>query len=76
MLSIYDMASECMSPEDAKIFTTMVKQILGEVDILMGRLAALEQRCQQLEEKHETAMRNIHGVINVLNDQSLREPNK
>lgn len=65
-----------MVPEDAKIFTTMVKQVLGEVNILMGRLAALEQRCQELEEKHETAMRNIHGVINVLSDQSVRDPKK
>jgi hypothetical protein len=70
------MASECKAPEDAKIFTTMVKQILGEVNVLMRRLAALEQRCQELEEKHETAMRNIHGVINVMSDQSLRDSTK
>lgn len=65
-----------MTPEDLNTATNLIENFLAEINKLMNRIAAVEQRCTKLEEKHEVAMRNIHVVINVVSDQSLRNSKK
>lgn len=65
-----------MAAADVRPVVNITYEVLTTLNRLMNMIRELEQRCADLEEKHDMAMRNIHGVINFITTHSFRYPNE
>lgn len=65
-----------MATTDVRPVVNITHEVLTTLNRLMDMIRELEQRCADLEEKYEMAMRNIHGIINFITTHNLRYANE